>query len=56
MDRVKGVINGERALEKTCMAKMVEICIMFLWGHGFHGQQEISLEKVHEVVEFDRPC
>lgn len=53
MGRVKAVIPGERVLAKTCMGKMVELYIMFLWGRGVHGQENISLEKEHRVVEFD---
>lgn len=44
MGRVKGVANGERPVAKTSMGKMVGL-YMFFWGHGIHGQQEISLEK-----------
>lgn len=54
MGRVKAVIPGERVLAKTCMGKMVELYIMFLWGRSVHGQENISLEKEHRVVvEFD---
>lgn len=53
MGRLNEGIYGERTLAKTCMGKMVGLQIMFLWNHDVPGQQEISLEKMHKVVEFD---
>lgn len=53
MGRLNEGIHGERALAKTCMGKMIGLRIMFLWSYGVPGQHEISLEKMHRVVEFD---
>lgn len=52
MGRVKGVTNGEGAVAQTCMGKIVGL-YMLLWGHAVHRQQEMSLEKMHRMLEFD---